>query len=70
MAEKIGHRKGINILVINPNSSKALTKGLEKMINGLEYPEVCTIFTLAVGLSPKYSYMDAMDYVKCVRYSC
>jgi Asp/Glu/hydantoin racemase len=53
MTEKKGHRKGINILVINPNSSKALTEGLEKMITGLEYPEVCTIFTLAVGLSPK-----------------
>lgn len=58
------------MLVINPNSSKALTEGLEKMINGLEYPEVCTIFTFAVGLSPRYATWMAMDYVKCVRYSC
>jgi hypothetical protein len=40
------------------------------MINGLEYPEVCTIFTFAVGLSPRYATWMAMDYVKYVRYSC
>jgi Asp/Glu/hydantoin racemase len=45
-----GHRKGINILVINPNSSEAITKGLENMIAGLDYPEVCIGPALVVAM--------------------
>jgi hypothetical protein len=31
----------VKLLVINPNSSKELTRGLDNMINDLGYSEVC-----------------------------
>jgi hypothetical protein len=41
MVTRNGHVRDVKVLVINPNSSIALTEGLEKMIEDLGYSEVC-----------------------------
>jgi hypothetical protein len=45
MVTRNEHGKVVKVLVINPNSSVALTAGLEHMIDDLGYSEVCTSFT-------------------------
>jgi len=42
MVTRNGHDKQVKVLVINPNSSVVLTRGLEHMIDELGYSEVCT----------------------------
>ncbi len=66
MATQNGRGRGVNILVINPNSSKALSKGLEKMIEGLRYPEVCTYnFHVGDGCGSYNTWMAILHVLLC-----
>jgi Asp/Glu/hydantoin racemase len=52
----------VELLVINPNSSKELTKGLDKMIDDLGYAEVCGILTFP--MSYHFSFVSSRNAFK------